>query len=186
MADAPGGGAMTYTPYTGTPYTGDTPVIDTIGDYMAEIGRVPLLNAAEEVELAELIERGSAVARRLAAGETSTAELRDAILEGHGARQHLITANLRLVVSIAKKYVNRGLTLMDLIQEGNIGLIRAAAGPHGGMAETVEKGSCTPLYEDGAGTDDYGACCGHGGTRGAHTALPSPLPADVFVRQAGR
>ena len=80
----------------------DTTVTDPVRMYLKEIGRVALLTAKEEVDLAQRIEKSSKVARR-----------------------KLIEANLRLVVSIAKKYVNRGLTLLDLIQEGNQGLIRA-------------------------------------------------------------
>ncbi len=103
--------------------------IDSIQNYLQEIGRVSLLTAAEEVELAERIERGDAAIARLEAGEQLSAQLRLAlrgdIASGEDARRHLIQANLRLVVSIAKKYVGRGLSLLDLIQEGNIGLMRA-------------------------------------------------------------
>jgi RNA polymerase primary sigma factor len=102
---------------------------DSIQGYLNEVGRVALLSAAEEVELAERLARGHAAERRLAAGEALHPQLR-AVLQaeaarGQAARQHLTQANLRLVVSIAKKYVGRGLSLMDLIQEGNIGLMRA-------------------------------------------------------------
>jgi RNA polymerase primary sigma factor len=104
--------------------------IDSIDAYLREIGRTPLLNAAEEVELAERIARGEAAAERLASGEELPVQLRLAlnadVARGQEARHHLIQANLRLVVSIAKKYVGHGLSLTDLIQEGNIGLMRAA------------------------------------------------------------
>ncbi|MBC8162982.1 MAG: sigma-70 family RNA polymerase sigma factor [Roseiflexaceae bacterium] len=104
------------------------PSLDSVQHYLTEIGRVSLLNAAEEVELAERIERGKAAAKRLAAEELPVqlrGALRHDMFDGEDARRHLIQANLRLVVSIAKKYVGRGLSLLDLIQEGNIGLMRA-------------------------------------------------------------
>jgi RNA polymerase primary sigma factor len=105
------------------------PTPDAVQHYLQEIGRVSLLTAAEEVELSERIERGDAAEERLDSDEELTAPLRRALerdLEGgNDARRHLIQANLRLVVSIAKKYVGRGLSLLDLIQEGNIGLMRA-------------------------------------------------------------
>jgi RNA polymerase primary sigma factor len=103
--------------------------LDAIQHYLQEIGRVSLLNAAEEVELAERMERGHAAGRRLVEGEEVSPQLRLAlrgdVASGQDARRHLIQANLRLVVSIAKKYIGRGLSLLDLIQEGNIGLMRA-------------------------------------------------------------
>jgi RNA polymerase primary sigma factor len=102
---------------------------DSIDAYLREIGRVRLLSAAEEVELAERMERGVVAERRLHMGEPLPPQLRAALQadveQGQAARQHLIQANLRLVVSIAKKYIGQGLTFMDLIQEGNIGLMRA-------------------------------------------------------------
>jgi len=105
------------------------PTLDSVQHYLQEIGRVSLLSAAEEVELAERMERGAAAIGRLASGEDASTQLRSAlradVLSGQDARRHLIQANLRLVVSIAKKYVGRGLSLLDLIQEGNIGLMRA-------------------------------------------------------------
>ena len=96
--------------------------------YLREIGRVALLTTADEVSLAKQIERGRLAAAHLlrtdlSAEERSRYELE--VARGDSARHRLTEANLRLVVSIAKKYVNRGLSLLDLIQEGNIGLTRA-------------------------------------------------------------
>jgi RNA polymerase primary sigma factor len=102
---------------------------DTIGLYLKEVGRVPLLIAVEEVELAQRIERGKMAREELAKGNVSTRRRRDLqhlIEDGWAAREHLITANSRLVISVAKKYMGRGVPFLDLIQEGNIGLIRAA------------------------------------------------------------
>ena len=101
---------------------------DTIGLYLKEVSRVPLLTAAEEVELAQRIERGRMAREELAKGKVSLrrrTELRRLIEDGWAAREHLITANSRLVISVAKKYMGRGVPFLDLIQEGNIGLIRA-------------------------------------------------------------
>jgi RNA polymerase primary sigma factor len=107
----------------------EPPVLDAVQHYLQEIGRVSLLTASEEVELAERMERGDAAQARLETQEIINAQLRTAleadVVSGCEARRHLIQANLRLVVSIAKKYIGRGLTLLDLIQEGNIGLMRA-------------------------------------------------------------
>lgn len=102
---------------------------DTIGLYLKEVGRVPLLTAEEEVELAQRIERGRLSREELAKGNVSSRrrlELQRLIEDGWAAREHLITANSRLVISVAKKYMGRGVPFLDLIQEGNIGLIRAA------------------------------------------------------------
>ncbi len=102
---------------------------DTIGLYLKEVGRVPLLTAEEEVELAQRIERGRLAREELARGNVSQRrrhELQLLIQDGWSAREHLITANSRLVISVAKKYMGRGVPFLDLIQEGNIGLIRAA------------------------------------------------------------
>jgi len=101
---------------------------DTIGLYLKEVSRVPLLNAEEEVELAQRIERGRMAREELARGNVNNRrrmELRKLIEDGWAAREHLITANSRLVISVAKKYMGRGVPFLDLIQEGNIGLIRA-------------------------------------------------------------
>jgi len=102
---------------------------DTIGLYLKEVGRVPLLTAEQEVDLAQRIERGKMAREELAKGNVSSrrrSELQRLIEDGWAAREHLITANSRLVISVAKKYMGRGVPFLDLIQEGNIGLIRAA------------------------------------------------------------
>ncbi|KUK94596.1 MAG: RNA polymerase sigma factor [Anaerolineaceae bacterium 46_22] len=101
---------------------------DTIGMYFKEVSRVPLLTAEEEVALAQRIESGRLARAELARGYVSDrrrVELRRLVEDGWKAREHLITANSRLVISIAKKYMNRGVPFLDLIQEGNIGLMRA-------------------------------------------------------------
>jgi RNA polymerase primary sigma factor len=102
---------------------------DTVGLYLKEVGRVPLLTAEEEVSLAKRIERGRRAREVLASAPVSLRrrrELQMIIEDGWAAREHLITANSRLVISVAKKYMGRGVPFLDLIQEGNIGLIRAA------------------------------------------------------------
>jgi RNA polymerase primary sigma factor len=102
---------------------------DTIGLYLKEIGRVSLLTASEEVSLAKRIERGEQAAYELGENHVDheqRAELEALIEDGLAAREHLISANSRLVISVAKKYIGRGVPFLDLIQEGNIGLIRAA------------------------------------------------------------
>jgi RNA polymerase primary sigma factor len=101
---------------------------DTIGLYLKEVSRVPLLTAEEEVDLSQRIERGRMAREELASGKISNkrrTELRKLIEDGWSAREHLVTANSRLVISVAKKYMGRGVPFLDLIQEGNIGLIRA-------------------------------------------------------------
>jgi len=102
---------------------------DTVGLYLKEVGRVPLLTAPEEVMLAKRIERGREAREELAEWRVSNkrhSELQLLVEDGWAAREHLITANSRLVISVAKKYMGRGVPFLDLIQEGNIGLIRAA------------------------------------------------------------
>jgi RNA polymerase primary sigma factor len=102
---------------------------DTIGLYLKEIGRVPLLTAEEEVMLAKRMEAGRIAQEKLSGNGLNPEErvgLRTVALDGLAAREHLIRANSRLVISVAKKYIGRGVPFLDLIQEGNIGLIRAA------------------------------------------------------------
>jgi RNA polymerase primary sigma factor len=111
------------------PDLADVSLDDPVRMYLQEIGQVPLLTADQEVALARQMELGVAARCALARGEFAPAAERQAceqqIARGNEARQHLIQANLRLVVSIAKKYTSYGLTMMDLMQEGNIGLMRA-------------------------------------------------------------
>ena len=101
---------------------------DLVGRYLADIGRYPLLTAAEEIELAQCIEDGRLAEDRLEEAGLSSAErasLRRQVRRAGDAKQRFIQSNLRLVVSIAKRYQSTGLPLLDLIQEGNLGLIRA-------------------------------------------------------------
>jgi len=103
---------------------------DTIGLYLKEMSRVPLLKVAEELDLARRIETGREARRELDRSNVSTPterrqELEVAIEDGVLAREHLIKANTRLVVSIAKRYMGRGVPFLDLIQEGNLGLMKA-------------------------------------------------------------
>ena len=107
---------------------------DLVRIYLREIGRVPLLTAQDEVELAKSIEAGLFAEETMRAWPDGTAargprcergELAQIAADGMHAKQRLIEANLRLVVSIAKRYIGRGLVFLDLIQEGNLGLIRA-------------------------------------------------------------
>ncbi|TQK19618.1 RNA polymerase primary sigma factor [Microbacterium sp. SLBN-154] len=116
-------------PVYSTQITGAT--ADPVKDYLKQIGKVPLLNAAEEVELAMRIEAGLFAEEKLS--HMSVAEkasqlgldLQWVARDGQRAKSHLLGANLRLVVSLAKRYTGRGMQFLDLIQEGNLGLIRA-------------------------------------------------------------
>jgi RNA polymerase primary sigma factor len=104
---------------------------DVVGLYLKEAGRVPLLTAEEEVALAKRMEMGQLAAAQLremrnGLSEDEQAELQALIDDGQAAQEYLVRANSRLVISVAKKYVGRGVHFLDLIQEGNIGLIRAA------------------------------------------------------------
>jgi RNA polymerase primary sigma factor len=107
----------------------DTPLAPAVDAYLNAMGMTPLLTPGEERELAEHVTAGKRAQVCLSAGAWVTAVERERlstlVTRGEAAREQLITANLRLVVSIAKKYVGRGLALLDLIQEGNIGLMRA-------------------------------------------------------------
>ncbi|ROS30885.1 RNA polymerase RpoD-like sigma 70 subunit [Cellulomonas sp. PhB150] len=102
---------------------------DPVKDYLKQIGKVALLNAEQEVELAKRIEAGLFAEERLGAGLTmepkAKRELEWIAQDGRRAKNHLLEANLRLVVSLAKRYTGRGMLFLDLIQEGNLGLIRA-------------------------------------------------------------
>ncbi|WP_163554103.1 RNA polymerase sigma factor [Candidatus Frankia alpina] len=102
---------------------------DLVRMYLREIGKVPLLNAAQEVELSKRVEAGLFAEHKLESDPDLSADLRRDLgllaKDGHAAKQQLVSANLRLVVSVAKKYSGRGMTLLDLVQEGNLGLIRA-------------------------------------------------------------
>ncbi|MFS0867485.1 RNA polymerase sigma factor [Microbacterium sp. 179-B 1A2 NHS] len=116
-------------PVYSTQITGAT--ADPVKDYLKQIGKVPLLNAAEEVELAMRIEAGLFAEEKLShmtAAEKSAQlglDLQWVARDGQRAKSHLLGANLRLVVSLAKRYTGRGMQFLDLIQEGNLGLIRA-------------------------------------------------------------
>ncbi|WP_277349611.1 RNA polymerase sigma factor SigB [Planosporangium thailandense] len=102
---------------------------DLVRAYLNAIGRTKLLTAAQEVELARRVEAGLYAEEKLAGNDIDDPDLRAdltvAAAEGRAAKDHLLEANLRLVVSIAKRYTGRGMAFLDLIQEGNLGLIRA-------------------------------------------------------------
>ncbi|WP_420712972.1 MULTISPECIES: RNA polymerase sigma factor [unclassified Streptomyces] len=108
---------------------GAGPSADLFRQYLREIGRIPLLTAAEEVDLARRVEAGLFAEEKL--GNTPdldsqlALDLDKLVVMGRMAKRRLIESNLRLVVSVAKRYVGRGLTMLDLVQEGNLGLIRA-------------------------------------------------------------
>ncbi|WP_374224103.1 RNA polymerase sigma factor [Streptomyces sp. ISL-66] len=108
---------------------GAGPSADLFRQYLREIGRIPLLTAAEEVELARRVEAGLFAEEKLGSGAALdlqlTLDLDKLVVMGRMAKRRLIESNLRLVVSVAKRYVGRGLTMLDLVQEGNLGLIRA-------------------------------------------------------------
>ncbi|GAA5057836.1 RNA polymerase sigma factor [Streptomyces similanensis] len=114
-----------------TPTRTDTggPSADLFRQYLREIGRIPLLTAAEEVELARRVEAGLFAEDKLSStpdlDSRLAGDLDRLVVLGRMAKRRLIEANLRLVVSVAKRYVGRGLTMLDLVQEGNLGLIRA-------------------------------------------------------------
>jgi len=114
-------------PVYSTLITGAT--ADPVKDYLKQIGKVPLLNAAEEVELAMRIEAGLFAEDKLATTSRIEKQLKRELMwvarDGQRAKSHLLGANLRLVVSLAKRYTGRGMQFLDLIQEGNLGLIRA-------------------------------------------------------------
>nr|WP_280955930.1 RNA polymerase sigma factor [Aeromicrobium marinum] len=102
---------------------------DPVKDYLKQIGKVSLLTAGEEVELAKRIEAGLFAEEKLAKGGRISPKMREEldwiVVDGRRAKNHLLEANLRLVVSLAKRYTGRGMLFLDLIQEGNLGLIRA-------------------------------------------------------------
>ena len=104
---------------------------DTVSLYLREVGNIPLLTADQEVDLAQRIERGKDALQNLflqsfqVSGEPSRAELDRHVNDGEAARHHLTKANSRLVIAMAKKYMNQGVPFLDLIQEGNLGLMKA-------------------------------------------------------------
>ena len=106
-----------------------TATADPVKDYLKQIGKVPLLNAGQEVELAKRIEAGLFAEDKLADGSRNLCadariDLEQVAEDGRRAKDHLLEANLRLVVSLARRYTGRGMLFLDLIQEGNLGLIR--------------------------------------------------------------
>ncbi|MGW2212819.1 RNA polymerase sigma factor [Streptomyces sp. NPDC001781] len=124
------GGDELVTPVRATSRTeSGGPSADLFRQYLREIGRIPLLTAAEEVELARRVEAGLFAEEKLSGTDVLDSglalDLDRIVVMGRMAKRRLIEANLRLVVSVAKRYVGRGLTMLDLVQEGNLGLIRA-------------------------------------------------------------
>jgi RNA polymerase primary sigma factor len=110
-------------------YLANVETKDTVGLYLKEAGRVPLLTPVEEVQITKRMELGLIAREKLTKESISNQEHHDLQLmieDGWAAREHLIRANARLVISVAKKYMGRGVPFLDLIQEGNIGLMRAA------------------------------------------------------------
>jgi RNA polymerase primary sigma factor len=110
-------------------YLANVETKDTVGLYLKEAGRVPLLTPEEEVNITKRMEQGLIARERLTTEKLTEQErekLQGLIEDGWAAREHLIRANARLVISVAKKYMGRGVPFLDLIQEGNIGLMRAA------------------------------------------------------------
>jgi len=110
-------------------YLANVETKDTVGLYLKEAGRVPLLTPDEEVQITKRMENGLLAREKLTSEKVSKEErieLQSLIEDGWAAREHLIRANARLVISVAKKYMGRGVPFLDLIQEGNIGLMRAA------------------------------------------------------------
>jgi len=109
--------------------SGDDQDPDPVRDYLRQVSKVPGLTAEQEAELAQRIEAGLAAERTLAESDRLTAseriDLEWAAEVGTRARNHLLEANLRLVVTVARRFADRGVPLLDLIQEGNLGLIRA-------------------------------------------------------------
>jgi RNA polymerase primary sigma factor len=110
-------------------YLANVETKDTVGLYLKEAGRVPLLTPEEEIQITKRMEIGLNAREKLTTEKVShqeREELQRLIEDGWAAREHLIRANARLVISVAKKYMGRGVPFLDLIQEGNIGLMRAA------------------------------------------------------------
>ncbi|HEX2622989.1 MAG TPA: sigma-70 family RNA polymerase sigma factor, partial [Phototrophicaceae bacterium] len=105
----------------------DLPSSDTVGLYLKEMSRVPLLNTEEEIDLAKRMEAGLAAQKKITRDPNNprVMEWAEIVQCGIDARDHVIKANTRLVVSIAKKYMSRGVHFLDLIQEGNLGLMKA-------------------------------------------------------------
>ncbi len=132
---------------------GQSPAADLVRVYLNGIGRTALLTAADEVDLARRIEAGLYAAHVLATKKRLTAakkrDLATIVRDGEAARRHLLEANLRLVVSLAKRYTGRGMPLLDLIQEGNLGLIRAME------SSTTRRASSSPRTPRGGPSGDH-------------------------------